>query len=59
MGLRGMVKKQVKKAAKGVDRRVDKFAKKVGGQLPGYGEVGVKNGKPTTNRAGNAVRKIK
>jgi hypothetical protein len=56
MGLRGALKKQVKKAGSGVKNNVNKAAKGLGKQLPGYGEINVVNGKPQTNRAGNAVR---
>lgn len=56
MGLRGAIKKQVKKGAKGVQNNVNKAAKGLGKQIPGYGEINVVNGKPKTNRAGNALR---
>lgn len=63
MGIRGFVKKTVKKTAGGVvggvEKQVMKAAKGVGKQIPGYGEFNVsKSGAPKTNRAGNAVRKI-
>lgn len=48
MGLRGVVRRQLKKTAKGV-----------GNQLPGFGELRVKKGKPQPNKAGDAVRKLK
>jgi hypothetical protein len=51
------LKKLVKKAGSGVKNNINKAAKGIGKQIPGYGELNVgQGGKLKTNRAGRALR---
>lgn len=53
------VGKAAKKAGRGAANKVRAGAKKVGKQIPGYGEMTIgKDGKPRENAAGKSLRRV-
>ena len=59
MGIRGAVRKAAKKAGRGAANKVRAGARKVGKQIPGYGEMEYdKNRNLKQNKGGKSLRRV-